>query len=316
MVKWFQRVVVCLLAVTAGGCAARQSERGIGDVLIKRGTPKVSMGTPAKAPEESLESYMQKVRHLAATSKSAPRDRATAAESWDPALKAALEDLAAGETADRHRAIAAAYRRLGVTDAAYTHLMRATQIDPTDAASYDALARLWRDWGLPHLALGDASRAVYHAPTSAAAHNTLGTIRQALGDREAARRAYRAALALDPGAAYALNNLCYVSLLDGLGGAARTACENATRHAPGLAAARNNLGLVHALSGNVTAAVKEFETAGDQAAGQYNLGVGYFLRGQYVDAARAFERAYLLRPSATAAAHARQARAMAGTGPN
>jgi tetratricopeptide (TPR) repeat protein len=308
-------VVVCLVALAvSAGCAARQpADRGLTDSLIKNrnATPKVSIGTPAKAPEESLETYMQKVRHLAASARPAPTDRSPAAEGWDPELKTALAELAKGETASRQRSVGAAYRRLGVTDAAYRHFARAVQVDPADAASHDGLARLWRDWRMPHVGLGDAMRAIFHAPRSAAAYNTLGTIRQALGDRAGARKAYEHALTLEPAAAYALNNLCYVSLLDGQSAAAERSCERALAASPMLAAARNNLGLARALGGKLQAAAETFEHGGNAAAGQYNIGIAHFMRHDYARAAEAFEASDRLEPSTTSAARARQSRTMA-----
>jgi tetratricopeptide (TPR) repeat protein len=129
-------------------------------------------------------------------------------ESTDPALAAALLQLALVRTAEHHRAVADEYRRLSILDAAFDHLSAATRIDPRDAAAYDARARIWRDWGVPQLGLADSARAVFYAPRSAAAHNTRGTLLAAAGMTSEATREFEAALAIDPDATFARTNLC------------------------------------------------------------------------------------------------------------
>jgi tetratricopeptide (TPR) repeat protein len=129
-------------------------------------------------------------------------------ESQDKRLAAALVLLTVAPTADQHRAVAEEYRRLGILDTAFDHLTAATELDPRDAAAYDARARIWRDWGFPELGMGDSARAVFYAPRSAAAHNTRGTLLAAAGFEAAARQAFETALALDPDAEFARANLC------------------------------------------------------------------------------------------------------------
>lgn len=129
-------------------------------------------------------------------------------EASDRALSEALIRLRLAPTADRHKAVAAEYRRLRIDDAAFDHLTAAMRLNPADATAYDERARIWRDWGFPHLGIADATRAVYYAPTSAAAHNTRGTVLAAMGELELARAEFRAALALDREASFAARNLC------------------------------------------------------------------------------------------------------------
>jgi len=125
-------------------------------------------------------------------------------------LAAALLDLERGPTAPKHRAVGDAYRRARVLDMAHEHYTKATRLDRSDAASWDARARIWRDWGFPNLGLADSRRAVYFAPASAEAANTLGTIHYALGQRDAARREFERAVSLAPEAAWARHNVCRV----------------------------------------------------------------------------------------------------------
>jgi tetratricopeptide (TPR) repeat protein len=129
-------------------------------------------------------------------------------ESQDKALADALVGLRLAPSPERHRAVAAEYRRLHIDDAAFDHLTAATRLNPTDAAAYDQRARIWRDWGFPHLGIGDASRAVYFAPMSAEAHNTRGTLLAAMGQIDLAREDFRTALRLDERATFAARNLC------------------------------------------------------------------------------------------------------------
>jgi tetratricopeptide (TPR) repeat protein len=129
-------------------------------------------------------------------------------ETHDKALADALVGLRLAPSPERHRAVAAEYRRLQIDDAAFDHLSAATRLNPTDAAAYDERARIWRDWGFPHLGMADATRAVYFAPKSAAAHNTRGTLLAALGQFDLAREDFLTALRLDQQAAFAARNLC------------------------------------------------------------------------------------------------------------
>jgi Tfp pilus assembly protein PilF len=161
------RICVCLVTVTvAAGCAASGPLR---TVAPRRAEP--------------------------------PATRVLTVEASYPALARALVALAGQPSAAGHRAVAAHYARLGITDVAHEHLTAAVSIDPGDAEAWVGLARIWRDWGFPHLALPDAYRALHFARDSAEVHETLGSILQALGRHDAARAAYQRGLALEVAAA-------------------------------------------------------------------------------------------------------------------
>ncbi len=151
--------------------AAAGTDAG-GRVLLSR--------RPRRRQADSLETFIGKVRTI---SSQPARSSALTLEAQDPVLAKALLLLEAAPSAARHRAVADAYMRLGISDQAHEHLSAAVKLEPRDAASWDRMARIWRDWGLPHLGLTDAHRAVYFAPASPVVHNTLGTILHALGRR-------------------------------------------------------------------------------------------------------------------------------------
>jgi tetratricopeptide (TPR) repeat protein len=146
-------------------------------------------------------------------------------EAQDPALANALIGLRLAPSAERHRAVAAEYRRLRVDDAAFDHLTAAMRLNPTDAAAYDQRARIWRDWGFPQLGMTDAARAVYFAPASAEAHNTRGTLLAAIGEIDLAREEFRTALKLDQDATFAARNLCLLESRTGRAGGQTETCD-------------------------------------------------------------------------------------------
>ena len=237
-------------------------------------------------------------------------------EASDPRLAAALLAEKFSATAEHHLGVAAEYRRLGVLDAAHTHLILAVRKAPQGAEAHEGLARSWRDWGLPDRALGPAYRAAWYDPRSAAAQNTLGTVLDALGEVRGARQAFERAVTIDPSAAWALNNLCYVEFRLGRLHEARTRCEAALRLSPHLVAAHNNLALSYAAAGDLARARIEFLAAGDVAAAEYNLGIVHLAEGEYASAADAFEQAIKARPTFTAAkarAHAARVRLLTGS---
>jgi Flp pilus assembly protein TadD len=289
------RALLCvLISISVAACATR-------------GRVQVST-TTARPPEDSLETFMAKVRTL--SSEARPGQASAGFEGRDPALAAAAALATFSPSPVTLRAAAEEYRRVGVFDRAFELLTKALAIDRRDAATHDAIARLWRDSGLPHLGLGDAHRAVFFDPTSPVMHNTLGTIFQALGRRPLARVEFERALRLDETAAYALNNLCYGWMLDGDATKAIAACERALRIDPQLTAARNNLGLARAMGGDAAGATAAFARAGDRATERYNTGIVRLAQRDFVGAASAFDAAYAARPSlAQAAARANQARA-------
>jgi tetratricopeptide (TPR) repeat protein len=312
-------LVVCVLVFsTLPGCAARRGYEVTRVTSQDTKTASVSGETPASAerpPQDSLETFMAKVRKVAAETRPPQRRPAATIEGHDPRLAAALVAVNVHRAPETLRAVAREYRRLQIMDKALEYLNRALSLDRQDAATYDELARVWRDSGMPHVALGDAYRAAHYAPESPVVHNTLGTIFQALGNRKTARVHYERALRLDPAAAYALNNLCYGWLLEGAADRAAQACEGALRIAPGLTAAHNNLGLLHAAAGELDAARAEFAQAGDAASTLYNIGIVHLSRREYKQAAEAFKDASATRPTLyQAAARLRQAGALAARG--
>ena len=236
-------------------------------------------------------------------------------ENRDPVLVAALIKLAARPDAVQHRRIAERYQELGIIDSAFDHFTSASQMDPTDAASYDALARIWRDWGFPQLGLSDARRAIRAAPQWPIAHNTLGTLYAAMGSVERARAAYVSALAVDAEADYAWNNLCYISFLQNQQARAVAECIAALRVNPLLKAAHNNLALAYAAAGRLEEGIEEFRATGDSAAVFYNVGILHLARRDYASAAKSFEAARRERPAwPIAHERLRQARAAGAAG--
>ena len=292
-----RQIVVCVIAVATTSCAARRP--------APTAEPRPAPSQAAATQGDSLETFIGKVRTI---SSQPARSSAVTLESQDPALAKALLLLEAAPSAARHREVADAYMRLGISDQAHEHLSAAVKLEPRDAASWDRMARIWRDWGLPHLGLTDAHRAVYFAPTSPVVHNTLGTVLHALGRRAEARAQFERALRLDPAAAYALNNLCYTWTLEGQVRAAVEACERAIAIRPDLLPTRNNLGLAYAVGGSLEDTERAFALGGDQARAHYNMGIVYLARRQHADALKAFEAAQRERPEFGAAAMmARQA---------
>ena len=292
-----RQLIVCAVAIAATSCAARRP--------APAAEPHPASPEAAANQSDSLETFIGKVRTI---SSQPARTSATTLESHDPALAKALLLLEAAPSAARHRDVADAYLRLGVSDQAHEHLSAAVKLEPRDAGSWDQMARIWRDWGMPHLGVSDAHRAVYYAPESPAAHNTLGTILHALGRRDQARTEFERALQLEPAAAYALNNLCYTWTLDGQLRAAVAACQRAIAIQPDLQLARNNLGLAYAAGGSLEDSERAFASGGEQARAHYNMGIVYLARRQHADALKAFEAAQRARPEFGAAAMmARQA---------
>jgi Flp pilus assembly protein TadD len=297
------------------GCAGHG--RAVTAVPSQEKSPAVERSAPLPPAQDSLDTFIQKVRALTAQARpgSGP-NRATSVEASDRKLAAALLAATVHPCPETEKAVAAEYRRLGILDRALQYLTLAIRMDPADSEAHDATARIWRDWGLPNVALGEAHRAVYFAPQSAAAHNTLGTVLLALGDTKAASEHFERAYALDGQAGYALNNLCYLRLLTGDVSGALASCQQAVELSPDLTAARNNLALAYAASGDLVAASREFYEAGDKAAGQYNIGIISLSSGQFETAALAFEAAARLRPSFTLARErAAQARRLASLEP-
>ena len=286
---------------------------GCAGIRAPRLTPDPSNGEASSAtiaaapPQESLETFMAKVRKLSEQARP-PRSASATVEARDQRLAVALAAASARPAPETFRIVAEEYHRLGVADRAHEYLNRALRLNPRDAVTFDALARMWRDWGFAHLGLADAYRALYYAPSWATARNTLGTIFQALGKRDLARVQYELALQLDPSAAYALNNLCYGWILDGDNRRAAAACLRALELDPGLTAASNNLGLAYAAAGDLEAARVAFDRSGDRPGALYNLGIAHLARRRYSESVTAFQAAQAARPALRlAGVRARQA---------
>jgi Flp pilus assembly protein TadD len=285
----FKKTLVVVAATLLAGCAARGP---------RAATPPGDADSTDLSKNASLREYIQKVRRLSAAAKPTPsKDAAETLETRDPALAAALLELMATPTAERHRAIAERYQELGVLDLAYRHFNDALALNPHDGAAYEGLARVWRDWGMPEVAVGDAHRATFYAPQSASARNTFGTIMQALGRYSEARSAYELASWLDPNGAYAVNNLCYLAFVSGRVEEAIDQCTAALKLDPSLTAARNNLALAFAATGRIDMARAQFLNAGDLASGLYNTGIVYLATGDEKSALASFDAASKARPT-------------------
>jgi tetratricopeptide (TPR) repeat protein len=290
-------LVAAGLAVWAAACGAR------GPIAVAPATGakaaasvRPPVATEAQlAPNETLESFMAKVRYLS-TQARPERAAPVTLEGTNPELKSALAAATASPSPESYRALAASYKRQMVVDKAHGALLRALELNPRDARTFDALARLWRDAGLPHLALGDAYRAVHYSHGAPETRNTLGTVLQALGRGPDALAEFTRVVERDPLAAYGWNNLCYGWLVGGRPADATRACQRALSVQPAFVAAQNNLGLARAQAGDMAGAQRAFQLAGQVAQADFNLGMAQAATGQYEQAARSFERARIAQP--------------------
>jgi Tfp pilus assembly protein PilF len=219
------RVCVILATVAAvTGCAAHRPT--ITETFVRQGEPSVDLGGPAPGPQTAT--YVAQLRKLAETPK--PRPKTTtpdAAETRDTVLRERLATVQEAPSAAAHVEVALEYRRLGILDAAFSHLSVAIRLDPKDGSAYDLRARLWRAWGLPQLGVPDARKAVALAPRSASAWNTLGLMLEESGSADRGVAAYLRAIALDDQASYAWSNLCHAWTLRNDPAAAVRACRRA-----------------------------------------------------------------------------------------
>jgi tetratricopeptide (TPR) repeat protein len=286
---WFIPGASCVAAVLLSSACASAGASQVRRPAAVPAAPAAAVSTPRSAPP---------ARSAALT---------VSLESWDPALAAALAELSLAPTAEAHRRVAVEYRRLGVLDQAHAHFTQAVTLDPADAASFDALARIWRDWGFPELGMIDAQRSVQLVPESPEAANTMGTLLEAAGRISEARGWYERALAMDGNAAYALNNLCYSAIMLAQTDAVEQ-CRRALAAAPGARVVRNNMGLAYAAAGDLSKASELFDSRGELAYAQYNMGIVYMGTRQYDKALAAFVAAMRLDPQFTRATErARQA---------
>jgi Tfp pilus assembly protein PilF len=215
-------IVVVLFA--GSGCAAHRST--ITNTFVRQGEPSVDVGGSVPGPETAT--YVAQLRKLAETAKPRPKTATPdAAEARDTSLRERLAALEAAPSAAAHLQVALEYRRLGILDAAFSHLSAAIRLEPKDGASYDLRARLWRAWGLPQLGIPDARKAVAFSPRSASAWNTLGLLLEESGSPDRGVSAYLRAVALDDQASYAWSNLCHAWTLRNDPAAAVQACRRA-----------------------------------------------------------------------------------------
>lgn len=266
----------------------------LGALGIAAGAPSTLAAAPRDVKPPSRSTDVRGDRSIRPTP---PPPAGTTAETWDPALRAALARLALRPTPDAHRDVAAQYARLRIRDTASAHLTAALRLDSKDAASYDARARLWRDSGFPGQGLADGYRARFYAPDSAEAANTLGTLFEAMGRFGEARQWYERALSTQPGAWFVLNNICHLRMRLGETGAVR-ACEAAFIAAPAPSpTVSNNLALAYAAAGDFARARTRFAATVDEASTAYNMGIVYMAAGQFQRAATEFTAAWRANPS-------------------
>jgi tetratricopeptide (TPR) repeat protein len=176
---------------------------------VKKGRGFIDVGgvatdASAKASRDALRRAAQEA---AAKRAAEPKPKLPTIEDRDPALRAALAELAKRPSVVRHLHVAAEYARVGVNDLAYDQYTAALAIDPRNVPAFQGRARLLRDVGLNGLALTDAHWARFLAPKSAGVRNTLGTILEAGGHCAEALAEYREALKLQPGAPWASQNV-------------------------------------------------------------------------------------------------------------
>jgi len=118
------------------------------------------------------------------------------ADSRDTYMKA----LALGrDTGGLHRSLGVALERLGESEAAETHLLRAIEIDPNDAYALNYLGYWWADEGRNlDKAIAMIERAVSQRPTSGFFVDSLGWVHFKLGDAERAVGYLERATELEP----------------------------------------------------------------------------------------------------------------------
>jgi tetratricopeptide (TPR) repeat protein len=190
--------------VPLGACAAHD---GSSSPFVKKGRGFIDVGgAPSDAQAKVGREALRRAAADAAA-KRAAQPKLPTIEDRDPALGAALRDLANGPTLARHLKVAVEYRRVGVHDQAYEHFTAALVLEPRNVAAHEGRARLLRDVGLPGLALTDAHWARFLDPKSAEVRNTLGTILEGQGHCAEALAEYREAARLKPGAEWAHTNV-------------------------------------------------------------------------------------------------------------
>ena len=103
------------------------------------------------------------------------------------------------DTGGLHRSLGVALERLGETEAAETHLLRAIEIDPGDAYALNYLGYWWADEGRNlDQAIAMIERAVSHRPSSGFFVDSLGWVHYKLGDPQRAVGYLERATELEP----------------------------------------------------------------------------------------------------------------------
>ena len=194
---------------------------------MRQGEPSVDLGGPVPGSETAT--YVAQLRKLAETAKPRPKTATRdAAEVRDVALRERLAALQEAPSAAAHRQVALEYRRLGIPDAAFSHLSAAIRLDPKDGASYDlagddcgarggCLNSVFRTPGRPWRS--------HPGPPVRGTRSACCSKRAAAPDRGVA--AYLRAVALDDQASYAWSNLCHAWTLRNDPAAAVQACRRA-----------------------------------------------------------------------------------------
>ena len=111
-----------------------------------------------------------------------------------------MASLALGrDTGGLHRSLGVSLERLGETQAAETHLLRAIEIDPSDAYALNYLGYWWADEGRKlDQAIAMIERAVSHRPSSGFFVDSLGWVHYKLGDPARAVGYLERATVLEP----------------------------------------------------------------------------------------------------------------------
>ena len=111
-----------------------------------------------------------------------------------------MASLALGRDTGRlHRSLGVSLERLGETQAAETHLLRAIEIDPGDAYALNYLGYWWADEGRNlDQAIAMIERAVSHRPSSGFFVDSLGWVHYKLGDPARAVGYLQRATELEP----------------------------------------------------------------------------------------------------------------------
>ncbi len=111
-----------------------------------------------------------------------------------------MASLALGrDTGGLHRSLGVSLERLGETQAAETHLLRAIEIDPGDAYALNYLGYWWADEGRKlDQAIAMIERAVSHRPSSGFFVDSLGWVHYKLGDPARAVSYLERATELEP----------------------------------------------------------------------------------------------------------------------